>query len=90
MHFRKVELLLCTDYKNLFDIPIGIDWATAKLLLIDLEGYGEAYEVREVEEVLWIPLRKNLTARLWKKGHYQERLGLISTGKVDTSPKCWV
>lgn len=38
LYMRKVEMVLCTDSKCLFDLLIGIKSPTKKMLLIDLKG----------------------------------------------------
>lgn len=43
---------MCTDSKSLFDLHIGIISPTEKRQLINIKDLSEAYEVREVDEVV--------------------------------------
>lgn len=55
LYNRKLEMFMCTDSKSLFYLLAGITSPTDKCLLIDLKGLLEAYEVKKVDEISWIP-----------------------------------
>lgn len=78
---------MCTDSKSLFDVLIEITTPTKNRLLTNLEGMGEASELREVDKVIWIPSGQNPADGLMKKGPCEALLELIRNGRVDVKPK---
>lgn len=87
---RKMDMVMCTDSKCLFDLLIGITLRTEKRLIINLKGLREAYEVREVNEMLWITSEKNPADGFKKKGNFDALTALMENGKVDADPRAWI
>ncbi len=51
---RKVSLKIYTDSKSLYDSCTRLTMTSEKRLLIDLALLREAYEDREISEIVWI------------------------------------
>lgn len=58
MYKRKLEMIMCMYSKSLFDLLIGITTTTKKQFLVDLKNLREIYDVREVDDILWIHFEK--------------------------------
>lgn len=54
IYSRKVDMVMCIDSKSLFDLLVGITYPTEKRLLNVLKGLTEAYDIREIDVVVWI------------------------------------
>ena len=87
---RKIPLHVFTDSKSLFDSLTSLNTTTEKRLLIDLSLLRECYERNEIAEVFWIPGDQNPADGLTKKNACKALENLMSTNKVDISPKAWI
>lgn len=87
---RKISMVMCTDSKSLFHLLVGITPPTEKRLLRDLKGLREAYEVREIDETIWIPSENNPADGLTKNKNCDALVNLIEEGKVNVTPNSWV
>lgn len=90
MFGRPVPLVVCTDSKSLYDMLVGLKSTTEKRLLIDLAGLREAYEMREIDEIIWIPSECNPADALTKKDPCVAMDKLQEHNEIDLNPNAWV
>ena len=87
---KSIPLRLYTDSKCLFDSLTRLNSTTEKRLLIDLSLLREAYELREITEVLWIPGKQNPADGMTKQGPCHALLQLIKNNQIEVSPNAWI
>ena len=89
---RSLPLDIYTDSRSLYDSLVSLNSVTEKRLLIDLRILLQAYERRELTEVLWIPTAQNLADALTKpmsKASAALRK-IMDTNELELSPNAWV
>lgn len=89
IHGRKVAMAMYTDPKSLFYFLVGVTSPTEKSLFLDLTGLREAYEVREIDEVLWIPSQNNPADGLTKGKKCEALRKLMLEGTADIAANSW-
>lgn len=57
---------------------------------MDLQGLSEAYELREITEVLWIPSHENPADALTKQVDSEALRLLIEENRVINNPNAWI
>ena len=69
---------------------IGLNKTTEKRLLIDLQGLREAYELREIDEILWVPSKENPADALTNDTDSSALRMILEENRVDLNPNAWV
>lgn len=87
---RLIPHILYTDSKSLYDSLVGINSTTEKRLLIDLCMLRQAYELRELTEVIWIPSSQNPSDAMTKSNASGALERLIRTNRLEVDAKSWV
>lgn len=88
---RAIPITIYTDSKSLYDGISGINSTTEKRLLIDLEILRQAYELREIAKVAWIPSADNPADALTKDTNPSPALmNLMMTNPLSLKKKSWV
>ena len=64
--FPKIPFTLCTDSQSLYDHLNGLKTTKEKRLMMETIALREAYENREIDEILWIPGKGNPADALTK------------------------
>ena len=62
----KIPFTLCTDSQSLYDHLNGLKTTKEKRLMMETIALREAYENREIDEILWIPGKDNPADALTK------------------------
>ena len=89
---KPVDIIACTDSRSLYDCLIKLNTTAEKRLMIDVMCLREAYERREIAEIVWIPGEKNPADAMTKdptKGCPALRI-LIDSNTIDLSASAWV
>ena len=86
----EVPLVICTDSKSLYNALVTINTTTEKRLLIDLKVNREAYEMKEVAEICWIPTDQNPADGLTKERPNQALSRMIAENRLVLTPSAWV
>ena len=84
-----VPMVIYTDSRSLYDALVSLNTTTEKRLLIDLHLLRQAYERREVAEVLWIPTGQNPADALTKE-RATPGLQRLLEGRLRLTPNAWV
>lgn len=87
---QNVPLTLYTDSKCLFDGIMGFNATSEKRLLIDLRMLREAYEMREIAEVIWIPSGENPADAMTKDAPCAAMHKLMANNALDLNFISWV
>lgn len=87
---KDIPLVIYTDAKSLFEGLVGINATTEKRLMIDLTMLRQAYELKEIAEVVWIPSAQNPADAMTKDNASFALKKLMDDNTVDISPKSWV
>ena len=82
--------MIYTDSKSLYDALVTINTTTEKRLLIDLKVIREAYELKEVAEICWIPTDQNPADGLTKEKPNQALSQMIAENRLVLTPNAWV
>jgi hypothetical protein len=78
-----IPLSLCVDSKSLYDCLTKLGTTQEKRLMIDIMCLRQAYERREITEILWIQGEKNPADGMTKEKPCDALKRLISTNKLD-------
>ena len=82
---------MATDSKSLYDCLTKLGTTKEKRLMIDLMCLRQAYERREITEVIWIKGEMNPADAMTKDKKVCDALTrLIETNKVNLKPESWV
>jgi len=54
LKLRRIPLVMCIDSKSLYDCLVKLGTTREKRLMVDLMCLRQAYERREIAEILWI------------------------------------
>lgn len=90
MFGRDIAMVLYTDSKSLYDGIVAINSTKEKLLLIDITDLREAYELREIADVSWIPSGDNPADALTKLSASPTLSKLMAENKLSILVKSWV
>jgi hypothetical protein len=86
-----IPLIMATDSKSLYDCLTKLGTTKEKRLMIDLMCLRQAYERREITEVIWIKGEMNPADAMTKDKKVCDALTrLIETNKVNVKPESWV
>lgn len=87
---REIALMMYNDSKSLYEAVVGISSTTEKLLLTDLTVLREAYEFREIAEIVWVPSPENPADEMTKHAPTQALSALMKTNSFSILAKRWV
>ncbi|KAI1008166.1 hypothetical protein K3495_g77 [Podosphaera aphanis] len=87
---EEVPIIVCIDSFSLFECLVKLGTTREKRLMIDLKALRQAYERREIAEIIWITGESNPADALTKYGGNQALEQLINTNKVDLKAGAWV
>lgn len=88
---KNLDLVLITDSKSLYGLVISLAQTTERRLQIDLEILREAYERRDISNVVWIAGAENPADDLTKPDKRNGTLAkVISTSKFDPATVSWI
>ncbi|KHJ31234.1 hypothetical protein EV44_g4983 [Erysiphe necator] len=86
----KVPIIICIDSFSLFECLVKLGTTREKRLMIDITALRQAYERREIAEVIWIMGETNPADALTKHVGNKALQQIIDTNKVDLKPGAWV
>lgn len=91
-HSSPIPLITCTDSHSLFDCLVKIGTTNEKRLMIDIMCLRQAYERREITEIVWIPGQSNPADSMTKEREKccKALKNLIDNNVVDIDPYGWV
>ena len=78
-----VPLVMCIDSKSLYDCLVKLGTTREKRLMVDMMCLRQAYERREVAEILWIDGDRNPADAMTKVAPCGALKALIASNKVD-------
>lgn len=88
---KDVNLILATDSRSLFSLSITLAQTTEKRLLIDLSLIREAYEKRDINDIIWIAGNCNPADGLTKVSKRNSTLSeLISKNNFMPHARSWI
>jgi len=82
---RPVDLVIYTDSKSLYDCLVKLGSTQEKRLMIDIFSLRQAYERREILEIVWIDGKYNIADAMTKEKCTNSLKALIETNKIDLS-----
>ncbi|KAL2073526.1 hypothetical protein VTL71DRAFT_10852 [Oculimacula yallundae] len=85
-----LPLTMCTDSKSLYDCIVKLGTTREKRLMIDLMCLRQAYERKEISEVVWVEGFINPADAMTKSNCNDALKQLIDTNKLVIKPMEWV
>jgi hypothetical protein len=85
-----LPLTVCTDSKSLYDCIIKLGTTHEKRLMVDLMCLRQAYERKEIKEIMWIDGNSNPADAMTKSKACSALRDLIDTNKVNIKVTEWV
>ena len=82
---RSVNLVTYTDSKSLYDCLVKLGSTHEKRLMIDIMFLRQAYERREISEIVWIDGKQNIADAMTKDKCSNSLKTLIDTNKLQLS-----
>ena len=87
----KVPLTICIDSFSLYECLVKLGTTKEKRLMIDIAAVRQAYERREIAEIVWIKGASNPADAMTKSvGCNQTLRDIISTNKYTLDKEAWV
>lgn len=83
-------MVLYTDSKSLHDCIVGINATYEKRILIDLLILRQFYELRESNEIVWIPSAENPADAINKQNASEALKNIIDSNHVKLTAKSCV
>lgn len=88
---KSVPLTLATDSRSLFQLSVTLVQTTEKRLLIDLNVIREAYEKRDLNDLVWISGDSNPADGLTKMTKRNDVLGtMLATNQFNPQTQSWI
>jgi hypothetical protein len=85
-----VPLTIFTDSKSLYDCLVKISMTREKRLMIDIMCLRQAYERREIAEVMWIKGEENVADAMTKEKCSNALRNMVDTNKLTITADGWV
>jgi hypothetical protein len=85
-----VPLTVFTDSKSLYDCLVKIGMTREKRLMIDIMCLRQAYERREIAEVVWIKGEENVADAMTKEKCSNALRDMVDTNKLMITADGWV
>jgi hypothetical protein len=85
-----IPLVICIDSKSLYDCLVKLGTTREKRLMVDLMCLRQAYERREIAEILWIDGNRNPADAMTKATPCGALKALVASNKVDLAVDGWV
>ncbi|KAI0996966.1 hypothetical protein K3495_g11217 [Podosphaera aphanis] len=91
-HPEPIPLVICTDSQSLYDCLVKLGTTNEKRLMIDIMCLQQAYERREITEIIWIPGDKNPADAMTKEKEKCSKAlrNLVDENKIELEPYGWV
>ena len=83
-------LILCTDFKSLYDCLVQLGITQEKYLIINMMCLQQAYKQRQITEVKWINREANPADTIIKNKSCTALTQLINTNQIDLQTVGWV
>ncbi|KHJ31158.1 hypothetical protein EV44_g3317 [Erysiphe necator] len=90
MNGKPIPLSLCVDSFSLYECLVKLGTTREKRLMIDISAIRQAYERREITEVIWIKGESNVADSMTKSVGNKALNRMIATNKLDLERKAWV
>lgn len=87
---EKVPLIICIDSRSLYECLVKLGTTREKRLMIDIMAIRQAYERREIAEVIWITGESNPADALTKFKGNNSLEQIIDTNKLNFKAAAWV
>lgn len=87
---RKIPLLVCIDSFSLYECPVKLGTTKEKRLMIDIAAIRQAYERREISQVIWIKGKSNPADAMTKSQTSNHALNEILANKYFIDKEAWV
>jgi Reverse transcriptase (RNA-dependent DNA polymerase) len=88
---KGIPLVIATDSKSLYDCLTKLGTTKEKRLMIDVACLRQAYERREIAEIVWIKGEANPADAMTKDKKVNDALArLVETNKLHVEPESWV
>jgi hypothetical protein len=85
-----ISLILCTNFKSLYDCLIKLETIIEKRLMIDLMCLRQSYERREIKKIQWIDDNNNFANVMIKSKSCLILSKLIDSNIIDLKITEWV
>lgn len=90
MFGRNIAMTMYTDNKSRYDAMTGINATTEKRLMIDLTILRQAYELREITEIVWVTSAQNQADAMTKDSLSPALSTWMRTNTLSISAMSWV
>ncbi len=87
---RFVSLVLCTDFKSLYDCLVKLDTTQKKRLMIDVMSLRQSYEQRKITKIKWIHDINNSIDFMIKSKAFTTLKTLIDINTINMNINEWV
>ena len=87
---QSVPLILCTDSLSLFECLVKLGTTKEKRLMIDISSIREAYELREIAEIVWIKGSSNPADSMTKSNSNRALDEMIANNQYKLEKEAWV
>lgn len=87
---NNVPLIICTDFKSLWECLVRLGTTIEKRLMIDVMCLRQSYERREISEIKWIYGDSNPADSMIKLKASSALKTLINSNKINLKTKEWI
>ncbi|KHJ31553.1 hypothetical protein EV44_g3894 [Erysiphe necator] len=87
---RKIPLVICIDNYSLYECLVKLGTTKEKRLMIDIAAIRQAYERREISQVIWIKGKSNPADAMTKSQYSDQALDDILSNKYFIDKEAWV
>ncbi|KAI0998959.1 hypothetical protein K3495_g9241 [Podosphaera aphanis] len=86
----KVPIIICIDSFSLYECLVKLGTTYEKRLMIDIMAIRQAYERREIAEVIWITGESNPADAMTKHKSNDALSQIIDNNKINLKAAAWV
>ena len=85
-----LSMIICTDFKSLYDCLVRLDSTIEKRLIIDIMCLRESYERKKITEIKWIDENNNPADAMTKSNFCRALEDLINSNTIKFQITGWV
>ncbi|KAI0991655.1 hypothetical protein K3495_g16532, partial [Podosphaera aphanis] len=87
---KNIPLVICIDSYSLYECLVKLGTTKEKRLMIDISAIRQAYERREISQVIWIKGKSNPADAMTKSQPFNHALDEILANKYFVDKEAWV
>ncbi|KHJ32617.1 hypothetical protein EV44_g3609 [Erysiphe necator] len=87
---HNISIVICIDSLSLYECLVKLGNTHEKRLMIDISAIRQAYERREIAEIIWITGESNPADAMTKNRANEALNQIIDTNKLNLRAAAWV